>query len=325
MKAIKEKGGLITHYEFVDGGIEERLSSIHGDKFREYRKKWHYCNDNFIVAEKPLYIVLETNTYCNLKCKMCEKNFYTRNKKNIEDEVINKIVNEVKQMEVPSILVGAAAESLINPHIKEILLKIKETGAMDKFVITNGTKLTTEMSEFLINNQFERLYVSIDAATAETYSMIRGTNLSIVENNVYNFLKIRDEFGAKLPLIRVSFCLQDSNRHEVDAFINKWKEKVDIIDIQKEIDFSNLDDLKEFSNVEYKCAAPFTTLSLDCEGNIYPCCTFYRKYHCLGNIKDISLMEAWNCEKINILRKQMIEGKLCKACKNCSVNVCRKN
>ena len=315
---IKEKDGMITHYECSDESIEDILAQIHGEKFYEYRKKWMYCNENLVVSDRPLYIVLEINTYCNLKCKMCEKNFYTKDKIDISDEVINKLVKECKEIQLPSILVGAAAEALLSPKIKPILKKIKEINAMDNFIITNGTMLTKEMSEFIIENQYERLYVSIDAATRETYKKIRGYNLDIVEDNINTFLKIREEKNKKVPIIRVSFVLQDSNRHELQTFIDKWKDKVDIIDIQEEIDFSNINDLKEFPDVKYRCDAPFTTLSVDCEGNIYPCCTFYRKYLKLGNIMDMSIMEAWNCEKMKQLRNEIKQGKMCKACRNCA-------
>ena len=318
LEAVKEKDGMITHYEFCNGGVEQQLANVHGTKFHEYRKKWNYCNKNLIASEKPLYIVLEVNTYCNLKCKMCEKNYYTKNRYDISSEVLDKIVDECKKIELPSILVGAAAEALLMPNIKSILKKIKTIGAMDNFLITNGTMLTNEVSELLIDEQYERLYVSVDAATQETYKKIRGYNIQVVERNIENFLKIRKEKNKNLPLIRVSYVLQDENREELKMFINKWKDKVDIIDIQEEIDFSNINDLKEYPNIIYRCDAPFTTLSLDCEGNIYPCCTFYRKYLKLGNIKDMTLMEAWNCPEMQQLRKEIKCGKLCKACRNCA-------
>lgn len=234
--------------------------------------------------------------------------------------MVDKLSEECKEIGLPSTLVGAGSESLINPKIKEILKKIKEIGAVDNFLITNGTKLTQDFIRFLIELQFERLYVSIDAATPETYKKIRGADLSLVENNIDNFLKIRNELGTELPLIRVSFCLQESNKHELDMFIDKWKDKVDVIDVQKEIDFSNLNNLKQLDNVEYKCQAPFTTLAVDCDGNIYPCHTFYNKYLCLGNIKNITLMQAWNSEMMLKLREQIITGNLSKVCKNCAYN-----
>lgn len=44
----------------------------------EYREKWNQSKTELIVSDKPLYVVLEVNSYCNLKCRMCEKNFHTR-------------------------------------------------------------------------------------------------------------------------------------------------------------------------------------------------------------------------------------------------------
>lgn len=313
---ISNENSMLTHYEMTN--IDKKLTEIHGKKFIEYREKWKYHNENLITADIPLYIVLETNTYCNLKCKMCEKNYYTKDKRNISKEIVDKLVAECREFGVPSILVGASAESLINPKIKEILRDIKSIGAMDNFVITNGTRLTHDMNEFLIDNQFERLYVSLDAATPKTYQRIRGYDLDVVENNILDFLRTREEKKSMLPLLRVSFVRQEENIDEVDLFIDKWKDKVDIIDIQEMRDFSNLEELQDFPDICYKCQAPFTTLSIDCEGNIYPCCTFYQRYFCLGNIKDMTLEEAWNGDKIQKLRNQILKGQLSKACRNCA-------
>lgn len=38
MKLVKEKNNSHMHYDLVDIGVEEKLSRIHGEKFREYRK-----------------------------------------------------------------------------------------------------------------------------------------------------------------------------------------------------------------------------------------------------------------------------------------------
>lgn len=316
MNKKDEKNGMLTHYDVSD--IENILAQYHGEKYIEYRKLWEYHNNMLVPSIKPLYVVLEVNTYCNLKCKMCEKNYYTKAKKNISSEVINKLVDECKEIQLPSIAVGAAAEAFMMPNIREILMKVKEIGAIDNFLFTNGTKLNHDMNEFLVDNHFERLYVSLDAATKETYKKIRGADLELVENNILDFLSTREEKKSQIPLIRVSFVRQKDNENEVQMFVDKWKDKVDIIDIQEMRDFSNLQELQDFSDVKYCCQAPFTTLSLDCEGNIYPCCTFYRKFLRLGNIKTMTLMDAWNSRELNELREQIIEGKLCKACRNCA-------
>ena len=50
------------------------------------------------------------------------------------------------------------------------------------------------------------------------------------------------------------------------------------------------------------CSFPFKQMVIDNEGNILPCCKMGGKKLALGNIKNMSLKEAWNSKKMNQLR-----------------------
>lgn len=62
------------------------------------------------------------------------------------------------------------------------------------------------------------------------------------------------------------------------------------------------------------CILPFTHLSTRPDGSITPCC---RSRETLGNIKDITLEEAWNSDRQQLLRKQLLTGKRAKHCFQC--------
>ncbi|MDO4189584.1 MAG: SPASM domain-containing protein, partial [Lachnospiraceae bacterium] len=95
------------------------------------------------------------------------------------------------------------------------------------------------------------------------------------------------------------------------------RRKVDIIDFQNVMDFSDMIVREDLPDTDKKCDQPFNRLMVDCNGNVFPCCVEWGKNIRLGNIKDATLGEMWNGEKINILRKQIKEGKLCNVCKSC--------
>ena len=61
-------------------------------------------------------------------------------------EYMEKIVSECKELEIPSINIGSGTECTLHPQFKEIALKIKDSGAIDKFFLTNGTTLTDDMT-----------------------------------------------------------------------------------------------------------------------------------------------------------------------------------
>lgn len=309
----------LLHYEFTD--VNKTLATVHGEAFTQYRETWNAATKLELIPEMPLYILLETNSYCNMKCKMCTRNFITIDKKiDISDEIVDRIVQQCIKYKVPSVFVGAGAECLINPNIKEILKKLKSIQNLDCILITNGRNIDEDMANFLIDLQFERVYVSLDAAREETYRKIRGSNLAEVEFNLNQLLELREMRKSVLPLVRVSFVRQKENWEEQEEFFNKWKDKVDIIDYQNLIDYKDLEkieELEEFRQIDFQCVNPFRMIVIDYEGNIVPCSSDYAYSMPIGNIMEMSLEEAWKSKQMQNLRESVLNKSYGKICRNC--------
>jgi radical SAM protein with 4Fe4S-binding SPASM domain len=72
----------------------------------------------------------------------------------------------------------------------------------------------------------------------------------------------------------------------------------------------------------YACPALWSIVMINCEGDIYPCCEqlAHKKGSLfLGNIRDVSLKEAFNSNKYRDIRKNHLSGKwdIYPECKNC--------
>ena len=303
-------------YELVDA--DSILEPIRGG-YLDYKKKFDEAS---VMHEQdmPMYIVLELNNYCNMRCKMCIKSIdkNANGKDNMSMQMLEKIIFDANEIGVPSFIIGGETECTINPRIKDMIRLCRKKGnQIDNVLITNGYELTKEISELLIDLQWEKLFVSVDAANSETYMKIRGKDLSVVERNLNQIIRMKEEKNSQLPIIRVSFCIMPENKDEKEAFFDKWKDKVQFIDYQNLVHFEDMSIKKDLPETEEKCGAPFSRLMIDCYGNIFPCCTEWSKYLPLGNVANMSIKEAWNCETIVKLRHQISDGNLCDVCKNC--------
>jgi len=308
----------LMHYEFID--IISELTKKYGQKFLDYRKEWDLAANCESIPEKPLYIALETNSNCNFKCKMCPHSFNIRGgsgNKSVSLDMAQKLFGQVKELNIPSLNIGAYTECTINKNIKDILKLASESGAMDRFLFTNGSMLNQDLCNFLIELGWERVYISLDAANEKTYKKIRGYDLNKVEQNVLRLMKTKIEKNTFFPIVRVSFVIQPENENEVDEFYHKWENKVDVIDFQKLIDHAKKNQSVE-NFVFKKCQGPFTNLSITCENEILPCCSEYGRELSLGNLENISLIDAWNSSKMQELRKAFLEKngipQICKVC-----------
>ena len=66
--------------------VNVRLASILGERFVEYRKKWDLVNKFELQTEFPLYLEVEVNQICNLRCPMCPITIPSDREKYITDE-----------------------------------------------------------------------------------------------------------------------------------------------------------------------------------------------------------------------------------------------
>ena len=307
--------------------LTDTLTKKFGKRFSDYREKYFKVlnspKDNYdYIPEYPLNVLVEVVNKCNLECIMC----LTSHRKGptivISDEMISKLINEFEENNLPALMFGAGDEPLIFSDIDKMWDAANLAGIMDIFIFTNGTYLNEKMRKKILEHKISRVYVSLDAATEETYAKIRLKNKNIdkdattnnklkiikedinrlqaIEENIKRLIALRDARGLKLPQIRVSFAVQYKNKHEIELFKNKWENVVDFIEFQQtmNIDFDKLSKLSEeerwrrreplFKNNYVKdCKAPFHSATVYADGSVIPCCTFQGKNLTLVNINGI--------------------------------------
>lgn len=303
--------------------IDVIMKEKHGTQWEIYRKIWQETNDiSREVNDYPLYILTELNSFCNLRCKMCKhaEDSSKIERKSMPLEMFESIIKQCSELGVPSINIGTGTECTLHPNIDRIISDVKKTGAIDKFFLTNGSTLNDKLINQIFEGEFERVEISVDAATIQTYQKIRiNGNYQKLEENIDRLIEEKKRRNVKLPIIRLSFCVQDDNVEEIDMFYEKWANRVDVIEYQKMVTTS-ADIQNKYSC--HRCSNPFNRLTIDYNGNIYPCCSIlYQSEYCLGNIYNISLYDAWHGEKIEKIRQSFRTGKLLEHCNKCLLSV----
>ncbi|MDR2440920.1 MAG: radical SAM protein [Planctomycetaceae bacterium] len=332
MESTKKNPDISHVYDFYQkGNFVKTLTQKHGQNYLRYREKWDRAQKGEYLSEQPLYIVIGTNSNCNLRCVMCPfRKFHKQERILLDSKLLQKIANECAMYEIPSLAIGTTGECLLHPDICEILslFSKSKTGLLDFFIITNGTQLTEKISRHIVKEGLDRISISIDAATPDTYHTIRGGNLIQLEKNIEQFLKIRQEANSPTPILRVTFLKQQINAHEQDLFLEKWIDKADLIAISDDVIIHPpISEVHNYSHIKpFCCYEPWQRLIIDHFGNIYPCCgggaalceESLQEYLLLGNIRNMTIVDAWNGTKIRTLRQSFENGKnwpICQWCK----------
>ncbi len=321
----------------IEKVLIDHLYPKFGERFLKYREKYkNFINDSEhkILPDYPISVILELVNRCNLECTFCYQGYRNDAKKaTLSEDNLKRLFADFKKNKLDALLLSSS-EPLLYKNFTQILKMAEEAEIMDQFIFTNGTLLDEKNSKVLLNSSLTRVFISIDAATRETYDQVRipvgksalkKDRLKQIETNVKNFVKMRNSMGLKVPLVRVSFVALEKNVHEVDDFIEKWINVVDSVEIQKEKSIDLYDDLlnKNYDDSklilkDYNCNDPWAQVTVNSDGSVGPCCSTVGRNIPVGNILDKSLKEIWNGKEINQIRnsfkKKLPPNKVCKLC-----------
>lgn len=296
------------------------IAEIKGDRFREYRRRFHASGKGELKLDYPLDLSVEVVDWCNYECPYCPRALDRGSKARLDRQVFERMIDEYAEKTQGLAAVGFdRGEPLLDKHLEDKVRYINDKGIVDIILTTNGVYLTEQRARKLIDAGLTKLHISIDAATQKTYDHCRGGNLSLVDENVRRFVQIRNEMGKQIPIVRVSFVMTVLNEHEKDLFADKWVPVVDYVEFQDCIDQSRIETLPDFETEAFHCNYPFQSIAVTANGNIQPCCSFYAKHLVFGNVlQGNTIGEVFQGERQELLRKSFRDGKLFNVvCKNC--------
>ena len=344
LKALSQKKFVFTTDKKVkmhskESEINDKLSSIIGDKFVEYRKKFDAVNKFEMETDFPLYMQIELHQICNLQCPMCSIGAPEANQKYVTDqkmswETFEKIILECEKYQCPSLNPQGINEPLLTSNLEDHIRFAKKHGFVDIMMNTNATLLSEERAKKLLESGLTRIRFSLDAATKETYDKIRiGGDYEKVIKNIERFLDIKEKGGYELPIVGVNLCKMKTNEHEVEQFMEMWENKVDFVAIQNftppelQSDYSNFIPTESEYNdsmvKNFRCEQPWQRIYIKNNGAICPCCTFFNEELVLGNISNKTIHELWNSQEMKSLRQLHKEGRYydnpwCNSCVKCT-------
>ena len=231
---------------------------------------------------------------------------------------IYSIIEEIAPYK-SSITLNVANEPLIAEYFKYSIKRIKENGLSGTFN-TNGLALNYEIAKILVDIEFDSINFSIDALSSRTLKKVRGyDNIEKINNKVMLMLKTRGK--KSYPRIGVTFVKQNENIHELNEFIEFWKNKVDLIKINGYIEHDQPKLEKCEVPKRIPCRQIFRDMVIRSNGNVSPCViTTVNPDDIIGNIfKEGGINKVWNNAKFKKLRElhnqnRWNEINTCKTC-----------
>lgn len=168
----------------------------------------------------PYHFEIEITTRCDLRCIMCEHTHWERDRYTDVDmsfEDLKKIVDQFPNL--IWINVTGEGSGYLNKDFPKILRFLKSKPVFVTFV-DSFTALREDILRELIEIGVDKITVSIDGATKETYEVIRiGASFDKMLGNVRRILQLKAELNSPLPEICFRYTLMTINAHEMIQFV----------------------------------------------------------------------------------------------------------
>jgi radical SAM protein with 4Fe4S-binding SPASM domain len=231
-------------------------------------------------------------------------------------------------------------EPYINPDFLE-MVKYAHSKGIYTSTSTNAHFLNEENARKTVESGLDRLIISIDGTTQETYEAYRKAGkLSNVIQGTKNILKWKKELKSKKPEVIFQFLVVKPNEHQIPELYQLAKELgVDKVKLKTAqiYDFENgnplIPSIGHYSRyaqqpdgtykiknlLKNECWKLWHSCVITWDGIVVPCCFDKDAEHKMGDLKEGSFKEIWSGSAYSAFRKQLLKGRdQIDICTNCT-------
>ncbi|OLY90872.1 radical SAM additional 4Fe4S-binding SPASM domain-containing protein [Cnuella takakiae] len=293
----------------------------------------------------PVSIAFEPTTSCNLRCPECPSGLraFSRPTGMLQPRFFQATINDLAP-DISYLVFYFQGEPYLNPAFLD-MVHYAAAKKIYTATSTNAHYLTDSLARRTVESGLDRLVISIDGATQQTYQQYRvGGKLDKVLEGTANILKWKKELGSKTPLVVWQFLVVRHNEHEIPAIRQMAKESgVDAVWFKtaQVYDFENdpnglIPNNNQYSryrrnasglmvfkgNNQRHCWRLWHAPVITWDGAVVPCCFDKDAQHTMGSLQQQSFRELWQSGLYQKFRAKVLRSRSeVDICTNCSEGV----
>ena len=289
----------------------------------------------------PFSLSIEPTTACNLGCPECPSGLkqFTRPTGRLDLTLHEKMIAQLKRP-VFYINYYFQGEPFLHPNFLELIKEAKRNKIYTS-TSTNAHFINEKMAGDIIESGLDRLIISIDGLTQETYENYRiHGKLDKVIVGTKEMVQAKLRLNSSTPHLIFQFLAVKPNEHEIPQVFELGKEMgIDEVRIKSAqlYEFENGNPLmpenEKYSRyrkqadgtykMKYKlgnhCWRMWSSSVLTWDGKVVPCCFDKDAKHVLGTVADNDFKTIWHHPQYNAFRNAVLGGRNdIEICKNCS-------
>ncbi len=289
----------------------------------------------------PISMAIEPTTSCNLRCPECPSGLrqFTRPIGMLEPTFFKKTIDEVYK-ELIYLTFYFQGEPYLNPNFLNMVKYASDKGIYTS-TSTNAHYLNEEQAQKTVESKMDRLIISIDGTTQETYEQYRiGGQLQKVIDGTKRIVAAKKAAKSTTPHIVFQFLVVKPNEHQLNDVQQLAKQLgVDevVFKTAQVYDFENGNPLipdnikysryKKNSDGTYaiknkllnQCWRMWSSCVVTWDGAVVPCCFDKDAKHQLGDLKEEEFKKLWKSDRYQAFRQSILRSRQeIDICKNCS-------
>jgi radical SAM protein with 4Fe4S-binding SPASM domain len=289
----------------------------------------------------PISMAIEPTTSCNLRCPECPSGLrqFTRPVGMLEPSFFKKTIDAVYN-ELIYLTFYFQGEPYLNPNFLEMVRYASDKGIYTS-TSTNAHYLNPEMAKKTVESQLDRLIISIDGTTQESYEQYRiGGTLSKVIEGTKNIIEQKKSLKSNTPHVVFQFLVVKPNEHQLEE-VKQLAKKLGVDEVvfktAQVYDFKNGNTLIP-DNIKYsryrknpdgtysiknkllnQCWRMWSSCVITWDGLVVPCCFDKDAKHQLGDLKSDNFKTVWKSDLYQNFRKAILKSRdEIDICQNCS-------
>ena len=289
----------------------------------------------------PISISVEPTTSCNLRCPECPsgKREFTRPTGMLSESFFKKTINELYK-DIFYLTFYFQGEPYLNPAFLE-MVNYASSKNIYTSTSTNAHFLTDENARKTVESGLDRLIISIDVTTQQTYEQYRiGGDLKKVIEGTENIVKWKEKLHSKTPHVIFQFLVVRPNEHQIkDVEVLAKKLKVNEVRFKTaqiydyELGNKLIPSIDKYSRYQQQndgtysiknnmlnhCWKLWHSTVITWDGLVVPCCFDKDAKHQLGDLKMKTFKQVWKSNEYNTFRRSVLNSRSeIDICKNCT-------
>lgn len=294
-----------------------------------------------VINGMPVSISIEPTTSCNLRCPECPSGLrsFTRPTGMLDQSLYQNVIDQLHPT-LSYLTFYFQGEPFLHPQFLK-MVSYANLKNIYTATSTNAHYLKDESARQTVESGLNRLIISIDGTTQETYESYRvGGSLEKVIEGTENVLKWRKKLKNKNLHVVFQFLVVKPNEHQIPevykiadmlgvdqvvlktAQIYDYKNGSDLIPEQQKYSRYKLNGDGKY-HIKNKlldhCWKMWHSCVVTWDGKIVPCCFDKDAHFVLGDLSKNSFQEIWNGKQYNNFRRTLLGSRSeIEICKNCT-------